>query len=414
MQFLSANEYAVITLGSDGTLRGGRFKTGKKSLAATHLAELAPSEKELADRLKELIRELDLGSAPLLIASAIPDGSSFFNCRTADMPTRALASSLVFDAQQQILQLPADFRMQFSTRKTDVPGEIEANVMLFPSGGLAAFFAAFGKNRRRIDEFVYPLLALPELPAGEKVKLPEFSAEFYWQDGSFHPAPERPHDYNAKLLELIRKEVTLGEKFSAEAARTYNRYLTLCLLARFAASPDFRRHRAGLALLPDFLRPRRYRSQLRIGAALLIILIAMYAAIGFKSFHRNYQEYAGLDRAVKQARNTAKNIQTRLKTRDRETKEIARIMELKPGQYHLVSHIADISNTLPPEVLVSSMRWNENGVDMTMQTAMENPDLAPFVQKLPNYKIASLQHRQTGDTLVTITLKLETVPGAVR
>jgi Tfp pilus assembly protein PilN len=411
MQLFSANEYAVITLGTTGHLRGALLKRNKKKLFVTHLAEVPSDERELSERIGELVKKLDLGADPVLILSHSPNGGFFFSSVTAKMSTAELSSSLVFDAQQQILQMPEDFRMQFSTRKTDNPDELRAGVFVYPTGTLTELFGAVGKRRFRVDEFIYPLLALPVLPPDARVRLPELDGEFYWQGDSFHPTLDRHLPYNRELIATLKKEISFSSRFGKDTDPLYENFVTVLMLAAYAADPDFRHQRHGLAVVPEFMRPRRFRAQLQMAVILAILVVGLIAFSGFKDFLSKFQEYSQFQTQIAAAKARTVQMQTMLKTRDKELKEMTKVMELKAGQRNLLSHIANISNVLPQQVLVMSMRWSESGVDMNLQTAMEDPDLVPYLRNLPMYKISSMQHRQVGDTVVAITLKLEDIAG---
>ena len=73
----------------------------------------------------------------------------------------------------------------------------------------------------------------------------------------------------------------------------------------------------------------------------------------------------------------------------------------------LKGKLADISNVLPPNILVTSLRWNESGVELQMQSSAAQSNISEAIRKLPYWKIGQLQQRRWGNSTSTmITLKL--------
>ena len=84
-----------------------------------------------------------------------------------------------------------------------------------------------------------------------------------------------------------------------------------------------------------------------------------------------------------------------------------RVIESASGDPDVIQKFALLSNALPGNVLVSSIRWSESSIDMILQCEDAKLDLPRIINPLGLWKIGQLQQRQTGDSAVaTITLKL--------
>ena len=107
-----------------------------------------------------------------------------------------------------------------------------------------------------------------------------------------------------------------------------------------------------------------------------------------------------LKRDIDSARRASKQLH-------KEQKEMERVLASVSGDPDVVAKLALLSNALPGNVLVSYIRWNDSGIDMTIQSEDAKLDLPRIINPLGFWKIGQLQQRQTGDSAVaTISLKL--------
>ena len=91
----------------------------------------------------------------------------------------------------------------------------------------------------------------------------------------------------------------------------------------------------------------------------------------------------------------------------KEQKEMERVIASGNGETELIAKLAVLSNAMPGNVLVSSIRWSDSGIDIVLQCEDAKLDLPAIINPLGFWKIGQLQQRQTGDSAVaTITLKL--------
>ena len=80
---------------------------------------------------------------------------------------------------------------------------------------------------------------------------------------------------------------------------------------------------------------------------------------------------------------------------------------MNSGNRVVVPEFALISDILPKDVMVSSIRWNDEAIDMVLICENDKIDLPRLLQPLRRWQVAQLQQRQAGDSAVaTINLKL--------
>ncbi len=378
----------------------------RKQLTVLKTAEYNADGIELADALGAMAKELDVGKRQILIIGSALDGGFFFRTRAPEMSSKEMASALIFDAQEQVLQLPADFRLQFTTGAVSAAEEQEVSVYGFPAGALLPLCNALAKRRRRVDAFIYPLLALPEQAGADKVLLPELESDFYWSNNSWHPAGSGSVEYNTGLIKFLKNEVTLDPRCGTDTEKILRKFITPIMLGRYAENADFRKQQAGLAVLPPFLRPQRFRNQMRLAALLGVILVALF---GF-SFIRNLadyrQEYKRLDNQISGLARRTKEAQDTLRKKDKEYKEMVRVNELNIGDHDMLINLARLSEAMPAQALVTNLRWSESTVDLTIQTAQQNLDMVSTLRRVPMFKVNSFQNRQMNDTIMMVTLRL--------
>lgn len=405
MSLFSATEYAAITIGSDGTMRGARLRRSRKHLSVNRVFKLLPDERELTERLGEVIKALELKSEHILIISSPLSGGFFFLTRTPELSVRELASALEFDAQQQVLQLPRDFRLQFVS-KPAAEGELKVAVYGFPAGALQNLCRSLVIWKRRADAFIYPLLALPELPSEEMTLLPELDPAFYWQNDSWRPTSSSNHTlYNENLLKLIREEIIFDPEIGEQH---YEDFITVLTLLRYGTSNEFH-HQPGLAVLPAALRPQRLRSLIRTASVLALIIIGSLSFNGVKYLIKFRNEYQQLQQESTSLIKRTETTRRALRAKEKEHKEMIRINELNIGDHELLFNLGRLSEALPRQALVTNMRWSESGVDLTIQTSQQNLDMAAALRRLTNFRVGTIQNRQMNDAIMMISLKLNRV-----
>ena len=86
---------------------------------------------------------------------------------------------------------------------------------------------------------------------------------------------------------------------------------------------------------------------------------------------------------------------------------MARVVEITAGESDIIGKLATFSKLLPENVLVSSMRWSDSGVDLQLQSENANINLPELLKPLTFWKIGNLQQRQMwGSDVTSINLRL--------
>ena len=98
--------------------------------------------------------------------------------------------------------------------------------------------------------------------------------------------------------------------------------------------------------------------------------------------------------------------QKRLSTRNKEFKEMQKILEQHGEGPRLLHTLGLLSEALPKDMLVNPLQLTENTISMTMYTNQQNPDLSETLRRLKDYKVATLMNQNASDTLTVVTLRL--------
>ena len=95
------------------------------------------------------------------------------------------------------------------------------------------------------------------------------------------------------------------------------------------------------------------------------------------------------------------------KRNSKELKEMSRVVDMNVGKFDAVLELGLLSEILPANVMVSSLRWSDSDIDMVLQCENDKLDVPALIQPLRRWRVAQLQQRQGGDSAVaTINLKL--------
>ena len=405
MRFFGTMEYLIATIGNDGTLHGICVKRSRKHLIVFRSLEILPDERSTADRLIELCRKLDKHREMMLLIGAAFTGSVFFQCRMPKMSPRELASALQFEVPQQVLKLPAEWSIQFTVNSSGEDDMSNVGVLVIPREELNKLSDLLHEARLKVGECISPFLTLPDLPAGSKIFLPLFESGFYWENGLFHPANSEI-DYNAEVVELFKKDFDFANECCAE---NIQKFLPELLIARFVFAPGFKNKKFGLNLLPKQLLVQPLRAHLRLAVVFLVLLLGMWLWKAGNNIFSFYSEYSAITSRTAGYKSRSTKIQRQLRSRDKELKEMNRVIEQNFGDREMLITLAHIANVMPDGVLVSNLQITDTGIDLTLHTAQENVDIGSALRKLPGFKVTSLQSRKVNDVLSMTTVKLSRV-----
>ena len=397
MQSGHIREFSVLAFGAE-TVRGCLFRRrGAQYSIIRHGVETVDSN-DPAQAWKHLLRQLGRGrECPLFLTGALPKGI-FFRFDSIELPPRARREALEMELSQRILTIPENHRLQFYAGAADAEGNVPVNVYVIPGSSLEHPAAMLTQAGGRADEFLYPLLAWR---AGDPpVDLARLDPEFGFADGEWRPSPQNP-DYGPWIRRFQSEfKLTVEGDFRVED------YFECLLAARLVVQPGFRQAERGLRLLPDQMRPRRYRNQLRITALLVILLAAVYIWSAAGGIRENYLAHRAAVAERDRIKRENTTLTSKLKASEKEQRELARVVNLKAGEPEVIEKLAMLTELLPSNAMVSSLRWSESSVDLMIQSEAENLDLPSLLRRVPYWKVGQLQQRRMGDTVTMITLKL--------
>ena len=352
---------------------------------------------------KQLRKELGFGSDCIIfLAGNIGRDALFYRTVSPDLPPKAMKDALYFELPGQLPRDVTDEEIQFiPAGQLPETSECAVNVYAFSPSGMDEITARLSQSLKKVDYLLYPLL--PLRLTDPALYLPEIEPDFFFADGQWHDRKQ----WNDAMYEPWEQQFRDIFELPGTGEFPIREYLGCLLVARFAASEDFPVRRAGIQILSRKFRPGRLRTQLKIMAVLLGLL-----AFGLVWEHggnliragqeqgRLAAERANLDQQVRRLR-------SQLKTGEKEQKELARVLNQKPGENNLIARLADLSALLPENVMVQSLRWTDSSVDLTLRSEAENLNLPQLLKPLTYWKIAQLQERRrNNDVTRNITLKL--------
>ena len=402
MKFSSLHEFAVLVFFPSG-IKGCWFKKKSGRFSLKNFASLPVHAENPAEDWKKIRKELGFGSDCILfLAGNIGNDGVFYRTVTPDLPSKAMKDALHFELPGQLPREVTDEDIQFiPAGKLPESSECAVNVYAFTQAGLDKVTALISQSFRKADYLLYPLLSLKldDPPCF----LPEIEPEFFFADGQWHDRDR----WDDSMFEPWEKQFRDLFVLPAEKEFPLRDYLSCLLIARLAASAEFQALRTGIRVLPRKFRPGRLRTQLKIMAVLLGLL-----AFGLIWEHggnliRSSQEQGRLEAERANLDQQVRRLRSKLKAGEKEQTELARVLNQKPADNQIIERIADLSRLLPNNVMVQSLRWSDNSVDLMLRSEAENLNLPQLLKPLTYWKVAQLQERRrNNDVTRMITLKL--------
>ena len=187
----------------------------------------------------------------LVLSGALPD-STFFQTSGVLMSAKDQRSAIDFELNNHLINIPADKQLQFVQQPLD-DSTSALNVCVFPGSSVETLIHSLNSQKMKIDEFVYPLLALRK--GDPPVYLPDLDPDFYFADGSWIPVDSTVENVFSAW------ETGLKEYFDFQENPGFSmqEYLPCLLIGRFIVSGEMDRSRKEIRLIPSSLRISRYR-----------------------------------------------------------------------------------------------------------------------------------------------------------
>ena len=402
MTLFSKHNFSVISF-APGRVAGCSFRCRRSGWKLERFASEAVTDGD-GGAWRAVMRGIGCRKGtPLVVTGALENGI-FFCADSVELPERERRGALEFELPRYLPQPPQSPRVQFYTFPASENGVVNVNVYAFDATALDRFSELMSLANCRPDEFCHPLIGVGA--ADPAVELPEIEPGFYFPRGQWQStagagqilqrAQEEWREVLSRVFELPHHDdFHLGE------------HLSELLTARMLATCDFHARRVGLRVIPDRLRPVRFRRQLTISAVLLVLIGAVQLLGGTGEWRRNLQEYRAAVAERDRIKRETSQIRDQLRRRAKELKEETRVVSANPGEYQVVEALAEISEAIPSSVLAVSARWSDTGVELVLLGTADGPDPAEYLRTLKNWKIDQLQQRQGGGSaVVSSTVKL--------
>ncbi|MBE6359053.1 MAG: hypothetical protein E7057_07400 [Lentisphaerae bacterium] len=396
--------FSVISC--DGNVvRGGKFCRKGKMWKMTGFAEAVIAPDNPAAAWKQVARTA--GLAEFRVVTGKVAGSSFFRFQSTDMPPVAQRGAVEFELPRHLLATPDKYTSQFciSGKTPETPDGVMVNVAVFPEKSMADFTDDMRQAGVLADRFVHPFLAVDN--DLDTLILPEIDPDFGYYGNSWMPigSEQTVRQNNELWLERLKKSFIFPVKkqFSARD------YLPVLLAAEVIVSGKIGNAPDSFKVLPDQVRPVRFRGHLIITALLLAGVIGLLVWRFSLTYGDMIKEYRQITAETKRLKKKTSELKSSIKRNSKEIKEISRIVGTVVGEADAVAEFAVLSERLPGDVLVSSVRWGEKDIDVVVQCEDSNFDFDRHFRSLRYWKVTQ-QGRQNPDSAVaTITLKLSPI-----
>ncbi len=401
---LSAYKEFAILLFSEKQAKGCLFRRRAGHFELKAFAAFPVEPNDPADAWKKLRQELGFGrDCPLIFSGSMKNGV-FFRTTVPDLPPKAQKEALLFELPQGLLRDTENDLFQFvkSGENSDAENkEISLNVYAFTSSDLEKLTAYISQSLRKVDFFIYPFLALRDTDGAAFV--PEAEPDFYFDAGQWRPLETLDDNW----LEWWEAEFKNWFLLPDTPRSFVQDYFGCLLTARLVASEDFRSSHYGLNVLPGRILPSRMRTQLRITILLITLLLGGLFWEKGGQLLRESRELSRLEAEQNNLENQIRRGKQKLKTMERELKELNRVLNQDPGEEDIIGKLADFSRVLPSNVMVQSLRWSDSAVDLTLRSEAENLNMPEVLRPLKYWKISQLQQRsRNNEAASTVTLKL--------
>lgn len=397
MRLAGCREYTIIAF-SNEEAAVCRFRRARQKYKLATFASAAVRDNDRAAALKAALRSAGGLTGCVILTGDLPDGG-FFRCPALPVPgVREQKAALEFELPRRMARPPDNPAIQYAA-VSGSGGEEQWNVYAFPEQRFLSLEALLALSKGKADEFIHPLLAIH--PSDPAVRLPRIERDFVFSAGEWRAAAPGEETLSSFWKEEFSKLFLLPPDFAPE------QYIECLLVMRLLADPKIREKEKSLRVLPASMRPKRLRLHATVTVLLLLLLagIHLQGLISEKLKLRN--EYQTLANERDNYKRKSAKLRSDLKKREKENKELQRILLLKAGDPDLLVHLANLSRNLPSDTLVSMLRFNETTLDLTIQSESENLNLPQQLKAMADWKIAQLNQRVINDNITMTTLKLQ-------
>ena len=392
MGVLGSPEIAALVCCSNRTVvHGVRMRKYARGFEVVKYASAEHAEWQLA--ANRVLKDLAVNSSVYSVLAVKLDQCEVFECALPSASVEVMREALRFEVPRQLLSVPADFRLQYALLSNDEENGISrVRCAVFPESSLHKLASELTSVNGKFDAVINPVLALPGvLPPDAVSLLEEVEDKLVWQNGFWQQIDESSCACNRELDSFLKKHCQLPDD-SADWLKTYRSALCSALFAAQTLFVD-NKALAAVSIMPDYLRPARYRNALRLMALLAVLLVTVNVFRYAGGFIGEYREYRKLYASVKNMRSKVQDLRKKVKNGKKELKENQRTAELKLGSRECLGYLGYLSEKLPEDVHLANFRWNEEIMDLNLQTTSPELDLVSFFNRLPGVKVISASQR---------------------
>jgi len=402
--FFQSNRFAVLSC-TPGKVCGILFcrDSGIWKIGRFVCREQQTPLEQYGKTLKELQKELGCSGKEKLYIAGELQGSCFLRHNSVELPFREQSAALEL-VLPELLPVPMEYpRIQFFEKKSEENPEVEIQLCVFPGAEAEKLCADLAENGFKADEFIDPLLLLnDDDPA---FFMDDLHPGYCFQQGCWRSAPgESAKEEALKQWQTLASQwMTLPENFKAAD------FQMLLPVARLEMSHHPVSSFASLRLLPEKLRPLRYRHQLELTGILVFLLIVCSMWGNIREWSDQYSRYSEVMEQCQKGRARISSINNKLKRNAKLEREMSRIVSLQAGEEDFLVKLAAFSRILPDNVQLVNLRTGDGAWDLMLQSENNTLNLPALINPLGYWKIAQLQQRQMWNSDVT-TINLRLVP----
>ncbi|MBE6389487.1 MAG: hypothetical protein E7043_04865 [Lentisphaerae bacterium] len=395
-----SRSFSVIAADAE-YIRGGRFQRKGRAWKLVEFAEEKIEEQNPRNAWKKAAR--CAGLAEFRAVTGNIANSTFFRFPSVKMDAAAQRGAVEFELPRNMLKIPNDHCCQFcvSGKSGEFDG-VMVNVAVFSGKAVNSFASQLSDAGVTADEFIHPFMAIDE--KNDSLMLPEIEPDFaYIKDGWMPVSDAVNENVSVENWEKrLRKRFILPE----DRSFVFRNYLMLLLAAEVIVSSKMRDCPESFRVLPDNVRPVRFRGHLIVTGILIFLLLASLVWRFALTYGSDVKEYRKITAENKALKNKTAELKKTIKRNSKELKEMTRLVAMNVGETEAISEFALFSETLPANILVSSIRWNETDIDAVVQCEDSNFDFDALFRPLKYWKVTQQQRQNPGSAVATITLKL--------
>ena len=401
MTLFGKNKFAVVFC-SPELFRGAVFAKQNSKWTLIRSGEVSSGYELPGDKFKALLKEISYSSDSNLFLTGMLNNSFAFSWESVPLPPKEQMSAVEMELASALPGAVDDPLCQFTETPASEEGGVTVNVCAFPASALDQVAAMLNRANCKADEFVSPLIC--QLPGDAPMQFDVINPDMYFHKGVWKKAAGR-EKFLADAAEKWQK--AMNEFFVLPDFFNVAKFLSVLLVARLECSGQSIKERLSLRVLPEQSRPLRYRTHIQLALVLLVLLVGNLLWAAYLNFGGEYKEASELAQEIDSCRRKITSINSRLKRNQKASRDMARVVEINAGESDIIGKLAAFSRLLPENVLVSSLRWSDSGVDLQLQSENANINLPELLKPLNFWKIGNLQQRQMwGSDVTSINLRL--------